>query len=119
MEVRFARGTEVYDAVYETVHKALTTREMIQTVPFGKEEPIKKQQPVVKPGDVPEPFETRRRAEIPEYRPQTVNTASRVSEHTALPRGTVTMAEQAVREQQIYQTRDPLTKAEEQLLREH
>ena len=36
MEVRFARGTEVYDAVYETVHKALTTREMIQTVPFGK-----------------------------------------------------------------------------------
>ena len=41
MEVRFARGTEVYDAVYETVHKALTTREMIQTVPFGKEEPIK------------------------------------------------------------------------------
>ena len=115
MEVRFARGTEVYDAVYETVHKALTTREMIQTVPFGKEEPIKKQQPVVKPGDVPEPFETRRRAEIPEYRPKTVNTASRVSEHTALPRGTVTMAEQAVREQQIYQTRDPLTKAEEQL----
>ena len=118
MEVRFARGTEVYDAVYETVHKALTTREMIQTVPFGKEEPIKKQQPVVKPGDVPEPFETRRRAEIPEYRPQTVNTASRVSEHTALPRGTVTMAEQAVREQQIYQTRDPLTKAEEQLFEE-
>ena len=26
MEVRFARGTEVYDAVYETVHKALTTQ---------------------------------------------------------------------------------------------
>ena len=115
MEVRFARGTEVYDAVYETVHRALTTREMIQTVPFGKEEPVKKQQSVVKPGDVPEPFEIRRRAEIPEYRPQTVNTASRVSEHTALPRGTVTMAEQAVREQQIYQTRAPLTKAEEQL----
>lgn len=115
MEVRFARGTEVYDAVYETVHKALTTREMIQTVPFGKEEPVKKQSSVVKPGDIPEPFETRRRAEIPEYRPQTVNTASRVSEHTALPRGTVTMAEQAVREQQIYQTRDPFTKAEEQL----
>lgn len=115
MEVRFARGTEVYDAVYETVHKALTTREMIQTVPFGKEEPVKKQSSVVKPGNIPEPFETRRRAEIPEYRPQTVNTASRVSEHTALPRGTVTMAEQAVREQQIYQTRDPLTKAEEQL----
>ena len=38
MEVRFARGTEVYDAVYETVRKVLTTREMIQNVPFGKEE---------------------------------------------------------------------------------
>jgi len=42
MEVRFARGTEVYDAVYETVRKALTTREMIQNVPFGKEENAKK-----------------------------------------------------------------------------
>ena len=54
-------------------------------------------------------------AEIPEYRTQNVNTASRVSEHTTLPRGTITMAEQAVHEQQIYQTRAPLTKAEERL----
>ena len=139
MEVRFARGTEVYDAVYETVHKALTTREMIQTVPFGKEEPIKKQQPVVKPGDVPEPFETRRRAEIPEYRTQVANTVNRtsnvsikgndrtvsapgtamdkkqISSYSTLPRGTITMAEQAVREQKIYQTKDPFTKAEEKL----
>lgn len=139
MEVRFARGTEVYDAVYETVHKALTTREMIQTVPFGKEEPIKKQQPVVKPGDVPEPFETRRRAEIPEYRTQVANTVNRTSNvsikgndrtvsapdtamdkkqfssYSTLPRGTITMAEQAVREQKIYQTKDPFTKAEEKL----
>lgn len=139
MEVRFARGTEVYDAVYETVHKALTTREMIQTVPFGKEEPIKKQQPVIKPGDVPEPFETRRRAEIPEYRTQVANTVNRtsnvsikgndrtvsapdtamdkkqISSYSTLPRGTITMAEQAVREQKIYQTKDPFTKAEEKL----
>lgn len=41
MEVRFARGTEVYDAVYETVHKALTTREMIQTVPLEKKNRLK------------------------------------------------------------------------------
>ena len=139
MEVRFARGTEVYDAVYETVHKALTTREMIQTVPFGKEEPIKKLSSVVKPGDVPEPFETRRRAEIPEYRTQVVNTVNRtsnvsikgndrtvsalgtamdkkqISSYSTLPRGTITMAEQAVREQKIYQTKDPFTKAEEKL----
>ena len=139
MEVRFARGTEVYDAVYETVHKALTTREMIQTVPFGKEEPVKKLSSVVKPGDVPEPFETRRRAEIPEYRTQVANTVNRTSNvsikgndrtvsapdtamdkkqfssYSTLPRGTITMAEQAVREQKIYQTKDPFTKAEEKL----
>lgn len=139
MEVRFARGTEVYDAVYETVHKALTTREMIQTVPFGKEEPVKKLSSVVKPGDVPEPFETRRRAEMPEYRTQVANTVNRtsnvsikgndrtvsapdtamdkkqISSYSTFPRGTITMAEQAVREQKIYQTKDPFTKAEEKL----
>ena len=139
MEVRFARGTEVYDAVYETVHKALTTREMIQTVPFGKEEPVKKLSSVVKPGDVPEPFEMKRRAEMPEYRTQVANTVNRtsnvsikgndrtvsapgtamdkkqISSYSTLPRGTITMAEQAVREQQIYQTKDPFTKAEEKL----
>ena len=139
MEVRFARGTEVYDAVYETVHKALTTREMIQTVPFGKEEPVKKLSSVVKPGDVPEPFEMKRRAEMPEYRTQVSNTVNRtsnvsikgndrtvsapgtamdkkqISSYSTLPRGTITMAEQAVREQKIYQTKDPFTKAEEKL----
>lgn len=139
MEVRFARGTEVYDAVYETVHKALTTREMIQTVPFGKEEPVKKLSSVVKPGDVPEPFEMKRRAEMPEYRTQVANTVNRtsnvsikgndttvsapgtamdkkqISSYSTLPRGTITMAEQAVREQKIYQTKDPFTKAEEKI----
>lgn len=139
MEVRFARGTEVYDAVYETVHKALTTREMIQTVPFGKEKPVKKLSSVVKPGDVPEPFEMKRRAEMPEYRTQVANTVNRTSNvsikgndrtvsapdtamdkkqfssYSTLPRGTITMAEQAVREQKIYQTKDPFTKAEEKL----
>lgn len=139
MEVRFARGTEVYDAVYETVHKALTTREMIQTVPFGKEEPVKKLSSVVKPGDIPEPFEMKRRAEMPEYRTQVSNTVNRtsnvsikgndrtvsapgtamdkkqISSYSTLPRGTITMAEQAVREQKIYRTKDPFTKAEEKL----
>ena len=118
MEVRFARGTEVYDAVYETVRKALTTREMIQNVPFGKEENTRRTSSAVKPGDVPEPFEMKRRAGMPEYRTQVANTVNRVSEtssYTPLPRGTITMAEQAVREQRIYQTKDPFTKAEEQL----
>ena len=139
MEVRFARGTEVYDAVYETVHKALTTREMIQTVPFGKEESVRKQSSLVKPGDIPEPFEMKRRAEMPEYRTQVANTVNRtsnvsikgndrtvsapgtamdkkqISSYSTLPRGTITMAEQTVREQKIYQTKDPFTKAEEKL----
>ena len=139
MEVRFARGAEVYDAVYETVHKALTTREMIQTVPFGKEESVRKQSSLVKPGDIPEPFEMKRRAEMPEYRTQVSNTVNRtsnvsikgndrtvsapdtamdkkqISSYSTLPRGTITMAEQAVREQKIYQTKDPFTKAEEKL----
>ena len=139
MEVRFARGTEVYDAVYETVYKALTTREMIQTVPFGKEESVRKQSSLVKPGDIPEPFEMKRRAEMPEYRTQVANTVNRtsnvsikgndrtvsapgtamdkkqISSYSTLPRGTITMAEQAVREQKIYQTKDPFTKAEEKL----
>ena len=123
MEVRFARGTEVYDAVYETVRKALTTREMIQTVPFGKEETsgtTSVASSAVRPGDVPEPFETRRRAEMPEYQPQTkkempfinnrtvnsqstqtVNEERKISSYTGLPRGTITMAEQAVREQKL------------------
>ena len=118
MEVRFARGPEVYDAIYEVIHKALTQREMIQNVPFGREESVKKQQPTVKPGDVPEPFETRRRAEALEYSARTENTVARVSEHPIPARGTITMAEQAVREQQIYQTKDPFTKAEEQLFKE-
>ena len=118
MEVRFARGPEVYDAIYEVIHKALTQREMIQNVPFGREESVKKQQPAIKPGDVPEPFETRRRAEAPEYSTRTENTVARVSEHPIPARGTITMAEQAVREQQIYQTKDPFTKAEEQLFKE-
>ena len=118
MEVRFARGPEVYDAIYEVIHKALTQREMIQNVPFGREESVKKHQPTVKPGDVPEPFETRRRAEALEYSARTENTVARVSEHPIPARGTITMAEQAVREQQIYQTKDPFTKAEEQLFKE-
>ncbi len=118
MEVRFARGTEVYDAVYETVRKALTTREMIQNVPFGKEENTRRTSAAMKPGDVPEPFEMKRRAGMPEYHTQVANTVNRVSDtssYTPLPHGTITMAEQAVREQRIYQTKDPFTKAEERL----
>ncbi|MDO4307730.1 MAG: DNA mismatch repair endonuclease MutL [Eubacteriales bacterium] len=60
-EVRFARGPEVYDGVFETIRKALTRREMIPKVTFGKDEPVSSAKEAVKRGDVPEPFEVRRR----------------------------------------------------------
>lgn len=60
-EVRFARGPEVYDGVYETIRKALTRREMIPKVTFGKDEPVSAAKETVKRGDVPEPFEVKRR----------------------------------------------------------
>ena len=64
MEVRFARGPEVYDAIYETVRRALTKREMIPEVSVGREEPKPVlKAPVQKSVEVPEPFEVKRRME--------------------------------------------------------
>lgn len=60
-EVRFARGPEVYDGVYETIRKALTRREMIPKVTFGKDEPVSAAKETVKRGEIPEPFEVKRR----------------------------------------------------------
>lgn len=60
MEVRFARSLEVYDAIYDTVRRALTKREMIPQVPV-KEEKQERMKEVVKRADVPEPFEKSRR----------------------------------------------------------
>lgn len=64
-EVRFAREQEVYDAVYDTVRGALTRREMIPsfTVGAAKESP---KEPKMKAGDIPEPFEAKRRERINE-----------------------------------------------------
>lgn len=64
-EVRFAREQEVYDAVYDTVHAALTRREMIPKVTLGTDEPVKKEaKETVKSAAVPEPFEQKRREQI-------------------------------------------------------
>ena len=60
-EVRFAREQEVYEAVYDTVRKALMG--MIPKVTLGKSEPVKKEEPV-KPSSVPEPFEKKRREQL-------------------------------------------------------
>ena len=63
LEVRFARGAEVYDAIYEVVHNALLHRELIPVVPVGKEERESKVAAVSR-GAVPEPFEKSRRTEL-------------------------------------------------------
>lgn len=63
LEVRFARGAEVYDAIYEAVHNALLHRELIPVVPVGKEERESKVTAVSR-GAVPEPFEKSRRMEL-------------------------------------------------------
>ena len=63
LEVRFARGAEVYDAIYEAVHNALLHRELIPVVPVGKEERESKVAAVSR-GPVPEPFEKSRRTEL-------------------------------------------------------
>lgn len=60
MEVRFARSLEVYDAIYDTVRRALTRREMIPQVPVKEEKAVSVKE-VVKRADVPEPFEVSRR----------------------------------------------------------
>lgn len=62
-EVRFAREQEVYDAVYDTVRGALSGREMIPSFMVGKTEEKPKEE-IVKRGEIPEPFETKRRAQI-------------------------------------------------------
>lgn len=63
LEVRFARGAEVYDAIYGAVHNALLHRELIPVVPVGKEERESKVAAVSR-GAVPEPFEKSRRTEL-------------------------------------------------------
>ena len=65
MEVRFARGAEVYDTIFQVIRNALTGRELIPRVSAGKESPAREEkQPVVKPADLPEPFEIRRQQQF-------------------------------------------------------
>ena len=62
-EVRFAREQEVYEAVYDTVRRALTAREMIPKVTIEKPQPEKKEAPI-KSVAIPEPFEKKRREQV-------------------------------------------------------
>lgn len=74
-EVRFARETEVYTAIYETVRKVLTHRELIPQVSVGKDEPTSRTEQI-KLGSIPEPFEVKRRQEMYGHPNRTANIAS-------------------------------------------
>ena len=63
MEVRFARGPEVYDAICRMVQDALSGRSLIPTVQPGKDERTSHRIEKEKPASVPEPFEIRRLSE--------------------------------------------------------
>ena len=139
LEVRFARGAEVYDAIYEAVHNALLHRELIPVVPVGKEERESKVAAVSR-GAVPEPFEKSRRTEL-HYKGVAESTGrsnvgnnesyySQAAEKTALiektaPTGKIMssgslvnssgcQASSVLREQAIYQAK-PFSKEEEAL----
>lgn len=72
LEVRFARGPEVYQAVFDAVKGALCRREMIQNVPVGAEETAREKTAPVSRREIPEPFESRRREQL-QYRSPAVN----------------------------------------------
>ena len=74
-EVRFARETEVYTAIYETVRKVLTHRELIPQVSVGKDEPTSRTEQITL-GNIPEPFEVKRRQEMCGHPNRTANIAS-------------------------------------------
>ena len=132
LEVRFARGAEVYDAIYEAVHNALLHRELIPVVPVGKEERESKVAGVSR-GAVPEPFEKSRRTEF-HYEGAAESTGrgsvgnnescySQAAEKTVLtgktsPTGKIissgSLGSSVLREQAIYQAK-PFSKEEEAL----
>ena len=123
LEVRFARGAEVYDAIYEAVHNALLHRELIPVVPVGKEKPESKAT-AVSYGAVPEPFEKSRRTSfghgnmtengsVPPGNSLHHNTG-KAGETKSYSGGSGYHADSMLREQAIYQSK-PFSKEEDAL----
>ena len=90
-EVRFAREQEVYDAVYDTVRGALSCREMIPSFTVGKTEEKPKEE-TVKRGEIPEPFETKRRAQI--YGTRAAETGAGYGKHSGAESAVFTSSEE-------------------------
>lgn len=108
LEVRFAREPEVYDAIYDTVHRALTKREMIPQVSVGVEKPKKvSKDSVSEPISIPEPFEVKRRAQILQEEPFIYKPAP--------PSGYVSVSRTPKPVEPAESASQPFTKEEEQM----
>ena len=118
MEVRFARGPEVYDCIYEAVRNVLTHREMIPKVSPGPEETAAKAKTIVERKDIPEPFETKRLTQMQHNIHPVVQKDRLYEELPVYKSNTFTKAEEALfsgnlhKEESSANTTDPIDKQE-------
>lgn len=116
MEVRFARGPEVYDCIYEAVRNVLTHREMIPKVSPGPEETAAKAKTTVERKDIPEPFETKRLTQMQQNIHPVVQKDRLYEELPVYKSNTFTKAEEALfsgnlhKEESSANTTDPIDK---------
>lgn len=107
MEVRFARGPEVYDCIYEAVRNVLTHREMIPKVSPGPEEAAAKAKTIVERKDIPEPFETKRLTQMQQNIHPVVQKDRLYEELPVYKSNTFTKAEEALFSGQISKAPEP------------
>lgn len=118
MEVRFARGPEVYDCIYEAVRNVLTHREMIPKVSPGPEETAAKAKTIVERKDIPEPFETKRLTQMQQNIHPVIQKDRLYEELPVYKSNTFTKAEEALfsgnlhKEESSANTTDPIDKQE-------
>ena len=118
MEVRFARGPEVYDCIYEAVRNVLTHREMIPKVSPGPEETAAKAKTIVERKDIPEPFETKRLTQMQQNIHPVAQKDRLYEELPVYKSNTFTKAEEALfsgnlhKEESSANTTDPIDKQE-------
>ena len=118
MEVRFARGPEVYDCIYEAVRNVLTHREMIPKVSPGPEETAAKAKTIVERKDIPEPFETKRLTQMQQNIHPVVQKDRLYEGLPVYKSNTFTKAEEALfsgnlhKEESSANTTDPIDKQE-------
>ena len=121
MEVRFARGPEVYDCIYEAVRNVLTHREMIPKVLPGPEETAAKAKTIVERKDIPEPFETKRLTQMQQNIHPVVQKDRLYEELPVYKSNTFTKAEEALfsgnlhKEESSANTTDPIDKQESKI----